>query len=912
MSSKQPLLSTTPPSAPHRSSFEGSCRGREVCSDPQPDSIHDQLEDGQSPARPGADEDDLHALAAGCRDPPSCQMLHTGRRSSTLTQLRPSSPAATPAAAAAAVQPAPQSQRSRLSGASQPSAEEITQPDAAASRQASAQQHAPTSEPFPFAGRRSSVLLPQAASMEIWNGGGRSSAQPAPAAAAAAAAAAATGAATEKGGEARRATFGRRSSARPAAAEKGGEARRRTAGRRSSVLVHPQAIQTEGSALSTLPPMPQGTRNTRARSSGVAAAEARRRAAVDGRHGECSNRSSNASTNGWDEREERVTEGAAVASDVEMEGGRDSGASEGDSLHVVPYRGSRQRGSKGSLLAEAATCLGDCAGDVNTVPSLSALPEGDEEDGRRAEEEGLERVTQKGWEDGSRDQEEARTEQGEAKSVSTVAGAVGGQQGQGFVRMEGSRDDGQSVDTGPKHRSTSKGAARGGRRGGSRAAAKQRGGEAKSEVTDAAKQRRSGVESVVTDAAKQRWSDIESEVTDAAKQRRGEVESEETDTACGARDQGWGGTAEGEEVEGAPRAQAPLEELTPLQQLLQVCSQSVDTSQIPSMDAFIGAQADLRKISKIGEGTYGEAFKHNKIVFKVVPVGGEQLINGAPQKQAQEMAAEALIALTLTSLRYQDAGGMEQQNVTPSFVETFEVGVCRGPYTPQLVRAWHKWDKAHGSENDPVDSLQPDQLYLVIAMRDCGRDLEKASIASFDQARSLLVQVALTLAIAEEAVEFEHRDLHWGNVLVRPADSVSLGVRLRGVDIEVQTHGMAASIIDFTASRLRTLTGALAYCDLSCDPELFEGTKGVIQFDTYRWMRRLNQDDWSSSCFATNCLWMAYLAEMIVKEKAAAMSAAQKRQLRDFRKRASQTLSCGDLICDELFQGLWIAKADAQ
>ena len=38
----------------------------------------------------------------------------------------------------------------------------------------------------------------------------------------------------------------------------------------------------------------------------------------------------------------------------------------------------------------------------------------------------------------------------------------------------------------------------------------------------------------------------------------------------------------------------------------------VDVSQIPSMDTFIGAQADLRKTSKIGEGTYGEAFKFNK------------------------------------------------------------------------------------------------------------------------------------------------------------------------------------------------------------------------------------------------------------------------------------------------------------
>lgn len=50
--------------------------------------------------------------------------------------------------------------------------------------------------------------------------------------------------------------------------------------------------------------------------------------------------------------------------------------------------------------------------------------------------------------------------------------------------------------------------------------------------------------------------------------------------------------------------------------------------------------------------------------------------------------------------------GQYQSNVTPGFVETFEVGVCRGPYTSELVRAWHKWDKAHGSENDPVDGLQ--------------------------------------------------------------------------------------------------------------------------------------------------------------------------------------------------------------
>ncbi len=40
-----------------------------------------------------------------------------------------------------------------------------------------------------------------------------------------------------------------------------------------------------------------------------------------------------------------------------------------------------------------------------------------------------------------------------------------------------------------------------------------------------------------------------------------------------------------------------------------------------------------------------------RIVFKIIPIEGEQLVNNAPQKRAHEMAAEALIALTLSRLK---------------------------------------------------------------------------------------------------------------------------------------------------------------------------------------------------------------------------------------------------------------------
>jgi hypothetical protein len=54
-----------------------------------------------------------------------------------------------------------------------------------------------------------------------------------------------------------------------------------------------------------------------------------------------------------------------------------------------------------------------------------------------------------------------------------------------------------------------------------------------------------------------------------------------------------------------------------------------------------------------------------------------------------------------------------EQFATPGFVHTHRVGVCRGPYSPALVRAWQAYDKRKGSENDPVDLLPADQLYMV-------------------------------------------------------------------------------------------------------------------------------------------------------------------------------------------------------
>jgi serine/threonine-protein kinase haspin len=53
----------------------------------------------------------------------------------------------------------------------------------------------------------------------------------------------------------------------------------------------------------------------------------------------------------------------------------------------------------------------------------------------------------------------------------------------------------------------------------------------------------------------------------------------------------------------------------------------------------------------------------------------------------------------------------------------------------------------------------------------------------------LLQQTALGLAVAEEALAFEHRDLHWGNIMLSPPQDTHITARLNGCNIRVRAEG---------------------------------------------------------------------------------------------------------------------------
>jgi serine/threonine-protein kinase haspin len=107
------------------------------------------------------------------------------------------------------------------------------------------------------------------------------------------------------------------------------------------------------------------------------------------------------------------------------------------------------------------------------------------------------------------------------------------------------------------------------------------------------------------------------------------------------------------------------------------------------------------------------------------------------------------------------------------------------------------------------------------------------------EAHSIVGQVLFALAFAECELQFEHRDLHVGNILVKPTASDAL-YTVKGEVTALHTHGLAVRIIDYTNSHMRR-DGCTLYTDLSDDPVLFDGPRGEeYQYEVYRLMRERN------------------------------------------------------------------------
>ncbi|XP_029921060.1 uncharacterized protein haspin isoform X3 [Myripristis murdjan] len=274
----------------------------------------------------------------------------------------------------------------------------------------------------------------------------------------------------------------------------------------------------------------------------------------------------------------------------------------------------------------------------------------------------------------------------------------------------------------------------------------------------------------------------------------------------------------------------------------------------------------IKQCVKIGEGTFGEVFSTTNssgdtVALKIIPLEGNEKVNGEDQKSFGEILHEIIISKELSRLKE------KPHNQSQGFIGLNDLHCVRGCYPPALLKAWDAFDEQRGSENDRPDFFEKEQLFLILEFEFGGSDLENSNgtLASLVVAKSILHQVTAALAVAEQELHFEHRDLHWGNVLVKTTKQKRGSFLLNGTAHSLDTRGVLVRIIDYSLSRLE-IDGLTVSCDISEDEELFMG-QGDYQFDIYRLMRQENGNNWSDYQPHSNVLWLHYLCCKLLSMK---------------------------------------------
>ncbi|GIY68043.1 hypothetical protein CEXT_202941 [Caerostris extrusa] len=284
-----------------------------------------------------------------------------------------------------------------------------------------------------------------------------------------------------------------------------------------------------------------------------------------------------------------------------------------------------------------------------------------------------------------------------------------------------------------------------------------------------------------------------------------------------------------------------------LTKLLEFCDQ---TAVIPFKEIYDWRHITIRKI---GEGSYGEVFSlvQNKLssVVKIVPFSEDS--SNHDLLSIESVLSEIKVSRCLSELRN------NKSNKTKNFNNLKSVRIVKGCYPEKMLSAWDKFNAEITSYNLRPDVFNEQQFFAIIELEYGGKDLSCFVLRNAAEAESILKQIAISLAIAEEVHSFEHRDLHLGNILVERNKSKSISYVLRGQTFFIPSNGIVVTIIDFTLSRILD-NGCIFYNDLAADESLFN-QNGDAQFEVYRATRNHLNNEWHNCLLYSNVLWLIFL-----------------------------------------------------
>ncbi|KAG5519925.1 hypothetical protein PMAC_000202 [Pneumocystis sp. 'macacae'] len=247
-----------------------------------------------------------------------------------------------------------------------------------------------------------------------------------------------------------------------------------------------------------------------------------------------------------------------------------------------------------------------------------------------------------------------------------------------------------------------------------------------------------------------------------------------------------------------------------IESLLSFSSQS----KIFKFSDYISSLLSTYTISKLGEASFSEVYlikdkSNEEIVLKIIPFGKEG------QENPQEILHEIRVTVKMSLIN--------------GFVKSKGFVIVKGAYPKYLIHLWDKYHKDFKSENPRPDFYTEDQHFCILLLEKGGKDLEHANIKSWKQVNKIFWHIVKVLSEGEKKYEFEHRDLHWGNILVNEISDSSEDALSQLSLYNTSFQQPCIIIIDYTLSRLKCSDhiGELTWNNLE-DQEIFEGYDKLI------------------------------------------------------------------------------------
>lgn len=328
---------------------------------------------------------------------------------------------------------------------------------------------------------------------------------------------------------------------------------------------------------------------------------------------------------------------------------------------------------------------------------------------------------------------------------------------------------------------------------------------------------------------------------------------------------------------------------------------------------FYGRYEGKIDVTKVAEGSFAHIYRialrgeiGTYTIWKLMPLKPAKGRGSRhPNQTSIPDAAEELRALG----RMQELRG---------FVDFRSAQVLQGNLPKQLREVNKEWAEAHGENPNELQSRWPsDQYWLFIEMSDAGTDLEtilkdgfpdgtflnkhkRGSRLTIEQAWDIFWGTTEALARGEVMANFEHRDLHPGNVCVTKTSSKNAPADDDSDETNRYTN-LRVTLIDYTLSRA-TLDDDYVLANSMRDPALFTGTSTDAtenrQYHFYRVMRdmvvgnaRRSQEvasKWKEFVPTTNVLWLYHILRLLLDET----EHYEGKKLEEFRDKTGHELAC--------------------